>query len=257
MNFKNPFIRLLTLAAAALPALVAQSYLNVSHIATTLRGINWTEEASTPVVNSGATITYYVMGRARVEGDASDYFGPGPWSAAWHNAASHPVVQRQVNTPLPTAQLAWASPVYRRASVNMAAFPKQVSSRTFSSGQATAAVNYAVRVQHFSVQPNDYFIVLNHPRSSESFRQRIHCNPAAPAVRAAPTSTSARTPPVHARPSTFWSMDSRSGLTNRLTCIRKTPRVMRGTSWKPHGDTRSTRTARQSFTLDGSAPASR
>jgi hypothetical protein len=163
MRPANSFIRLLTIAAAAVPALTAQSYLNVSKIATTFRGIDWNVEASAPVVNSGATITYYQMGRARVEGDASDFFAPGPWSAAWSNAASYPVVQRQVNTPLPTAQLAWGSPVYRMGSVDMAAFPKHVASRTFSSGWATAAVNYSVRVQQFSMPANDYFIILNHP----------------------------------------------------------------------------------------------
>jgi hypothetical protein len=161
--FKSPFIRLLTLLAAAVPAVTAQSFLNVSHIATTLRGIDWYVEKDAPVVNSGATITYFEMGRARVQGDASDHFAIGPWSAAWDNTTAYPVVQRSVNTPAPTAQLAWGSPFYRIGSVDMAAFPKHIASRTFSSGWATAAVNYTVRVQQYSPQPNDFFIVVNHP----------------------------------------------------------------------------------------------
>lgn len=140
--------------------------LNVSAIAIGGRNLDWTEEANTLRAAPGATISYYQLGRARVSADPTDYVAPGPWSAAWQNSASYPVVSRQVNTPAPTSQLTWASPYYSLAKVDMAASPKRVQSRNFSTGSASSAVNYSVRIDHYSSTPLDYFVVLEHPKST-------------------------------------------------------------------------------------------
>jgi hypothetical protein len=153
----------LVLAITTTPALYPEE-LNVSPIATAGRNLSWTEEAAAPRVRGGAVYTFFQMGRARVEGDLNDYFAIGPWSAAWQNSPAYPALSREVPTPAATPQLTWASPYYREAKIDMESFPKRVASHTFSSGWAKSAVNYSVRVAHYSATALDYFVLLKHPK---------------------------------------------------------------------------------------------
>lgn len=164
MDLKPRFTSLaLAVWILAVPSLRADN-LNVSPIAISGRNLDWTEEGNTLKWPGGAIYSYYQMGRARIQSETSDYFAPGPWSAAWQNSPSYPAFSRHADTPAATQQLTWASPYYSLAKVDMGSTPKRVQSRNFSTGWARSAVNYSVRVEHTSATPLDYFVVLQHPK---------------------------------------------------------------------------------------------
>jgi hypothetical protein len=153
----------LVVSIFAIPALWAEN-LNVSPIAISGRSINWTEEAGALKIIGAATFTYSQVGHARIQQEPNDYFVVAPWSAAWLNSPSHPVLSRQANTPAPTSSLTWASPYYSLAKIDMAATPTVVSSRNFTTGWARSVMNYSVHVEHNSSTPLDYFVLLDNPK---------------------------------------------------------------------------------------------
>jgi hypothetical protein len=153
----------LTLAAQAAWA----QNLNVSRIATSYRSLSWSEEASTLSSPFIGTITYFEWARARSHNDARDYLSASSWNFNWTSTPSYPTITRSVATPPPYQQngnqYTYDSPFYSRGLVDMWGAEKFVKSATFSTGWATAAVNYSARVEHSSSTPLDYFILLHHP----------------------------------------------------------------------------------------------
>jgi hypothetical protein len=139
--------------------------LNVSQIAIAPRSINWTEEASAPVVyGSWASFDYSQVGHTRIHADTKDWY-QNPWSQVnWTSSPTTPNTMRQLVTPPPNSTVKYSSPYYQLAKVDMTPTPKVVQSRTFSTGSAQTALNYTIKVSHGSSQPLDYFIHVYHPK---------------------------------------------------------------------------------------------
>jgi hypothetical protein len=157
---------------------------NVSRIATSLRYLNWTDEANAPIAPSGATLTYFEWARARTHGETADYFSAGSWNFNWTSAPAYPTISRSLATPPAYQQngnnYSYAEPWYSRGNVDMYGADKSVGSQTFQTGWARSAVNYSVRVDHFSSTPLEYFVVVNHPKYMRGIQVAYTLQPGGP-----------------------------------------------------------------------------
>lgn len=162
---KSYFRAAATLVAGGVLAAYGEN-LNVSKIVTgTQSNMAWWMEAMEPEINLGAAVQYFPMTSAKISNEATGYFDPGPWSAAWLNSPTSPSVNRSLATaPVMQygAQYFYTSSVFRQAIASLSGTPENNSSLAFGTGAADAVSSQSIKLD-VRGGSHDYFLEFSHP----------------------------------------------------------------------------------------------
>ncbi|MBI4909213.1 MAG: hypothetical protein HY820_36675 [Acidobacteria bacterium] len=166
--------RIVCAAAALMVGGVVSAYgqaTNVSKIATgTQSSYTVIQDLSAPEINISASLKYFPMTSARISNEATGYFDPGPWSAAWQNSPTSPTVTRLAPTAPVTKfgiQYLYASSNFRSALANLNVAPENTSSMAFGTGAAESVSTQSIRLEAPG-QTLDYFVEFSNPAMSRS-----------------------------------------------------------------------------------------